>query len=47
MASLVFRDLFGIVDLQEPKRRILASAKERSTATPRQGKLFQNVAPRD
>ena len=47
MASRVFGDLFGIVDPQERKRRILAAAEGRSTATPRHGKLFENVAPRD
>src|SRR5262245_32387881 len=47
LASRVYGDLGGIDDPQERKRRILAAAEGRSTATQRRHKLFENVAPRD
>jgi hypothetical protein len=47
LASRVYGDLGGVDDPQERKRRILAAAEGRSTATQRRHKLFENVSPRD
>jgi tetratricopeptide (TPR) repeat protein len=47
LASRVFGDLAGVDDPAERRRRIVAAAEGRATATQRRPKLFENVPPRD
>jgi tetratricopeptide (TPR) repeat protein len=47
LASRVYGDLVDITEPQERRRRILAAAEGRSTATQRRPKIFENVVPRD
>jgi hypothetical protein len=42
----VFQDLVGVVDAEERKRRIIAAAKRRSTASPSLPRPFIGVPPR-
>jgi tetratricopeptide (TPR) repeat protein len=47
LASRVFGDLAGVNDPVERRRRIVAAAEGRATATQWRPKLFENVPPRD